>query len=180
MCDICGQEHQVLPMDIEAPYPADYYGVPPQEREERIFFTPDVCIIDNKVFILRGVLPLPVIGLEQDFRWGIWAIVEESEFARYVKQGDMTDVTNELPFPGVLSGGVPGLRETDLATVAVHVRPGGKRPLFQAVEKDSLLWTMQNEGVPLQYVHDRAFSIEQARKSKRERKTVRRVPVSES
>ena len=159
VCEVCGQEHEGIPMDIEAIYPAEYLAVPPEERDKRLLFSPDFCVIDNEQFIIRGVLPVPVKENDQEFRWGVWAIVDESDFKRYLELWDAPDQDQEPPFSGKLSGGVPRHPETDLLPVSVHLISPDQRPTFKVTVEDHPFWVMQQDGVTLQYVHDEVFGL---------------------
>ncbi len=88
-CSICGKEHNALPLDMAYHRPADYFKVPRAECADRIWFdaetNPDLCVIDNFRFYIRGVLAVPIQNVADEFRWGTWAEVEEQNFNRYLE-----------------------------------------------------------------------------------------------
>jgi hypothetical protein len=57
-------------------------GIPEDELLRRVVFTVDQCIVDERNFYLRGRIPVPVLGQEQPFIWGVWASVSQKDFIR--------------------------------------------------------------------------------------------------
>lgn len=152
-CSYCGQYHDELPANIEYEHPAEYYAVPAAERHERVQVHPDYHIIDNETFVIRGVLPMTVQGSEEEFGWGVWAIIKEESFRRYMELRDSPDADLEPPFPGLLSGGIGFYPESDLLMVAVYLQAGGQPPLFRVVSKEHPLYIDQQQGIPMEKVH---------------------------
>ena len=152
-CSVCGQVHPGLPMDLAYQRPADYFKVPAAERARRVKLTSDLCVIDETEFYIRGVLALPVKDSTDEFRWGVWARVEASDFARYVELYDVEVVDDEPPFHGRLSGGIKSYPGSDMLEVTVHLQSGGQRPLFVVVDKAHPLGSDQAEGISMERVH---------------------------
>ena len=65
-CSICNAIHDEVPMDIAYARPEHYFEIPQAERDQRAWFNDDsnadVCVIDQRVFLVRCVLPVPVEG----------------------------------------------------------------------------------------------------------------------
>jgi hypothetical protein len=152
-CDICGKTHNGLPMDMSHKNPADYFEVPPSEREKRIQKTDDVCVIDDKEFYIRGILPLPVIDSTDEFRWGVWARVEEQDFKTYLKYWDGNIPENLLPLSGHLSGGMKDYPESDMLPVEIHLQSGNQRPVFRVLSDKTQLGFDQQKGISMAKVH---------------------------
>src|SRR6266545_2498135 len=114
-CALCDAEHDELPMDIAYARPQHYFEIPEDERAARVRFdnetNADVCVIDGEAFLIRCALPIPVDGGEE-FRHGIWVVVEESAFRKYVTFDG--DGSNEPPFEGRLASEIPGYPSTFL------------------------------------------------------------------
>jgi hypothetical protein len=138
-CEICGQFHDELPMVIAYKHPADYFGVPPGDLATRVKYTEDVCMIDEQAFFIRGVLEVPIRDTNDHFEWGVWAEVSEQDFRRYFDLWDADGVEAEPPFDGRLSGGISYYADSDQLAVRVHLRSGGKRPLFYVVSDQHAL-----------------------------------------
>jgi hypothetical protein len=84
-CEVCGQEHGSLPLDLGYEYPADYFRISESERERRIVFNGDLCSIDRKEHYARGILALPIKDSDQEFRWGVWARIHSDNLKRYLE-----------------------------------------------------------------------------------------------
>jgi len=80
-CECCGKFHDAENMDISYKKPFSYFQVSEEDRERRINHeSDDFLVIDNEIFVVRGVLPIPVHD-HDEFCWGIWAQVDEQTFA---------------------------------------------------------------------------------------------------
>ncbi|MFN8439226.1 MAG: DUF2199 domain-containing protein [Caldilineaceae bacterium] len=152
-CGICGKIHGGLPMDMAYKNPANYFKIPPNERAKRIKITDDVCVIDNNEFYIRGVLPIPVIDSDKDFRWGTWARVEEGDFKTYLKYWDGNIPENFPPLIGYLSGGLKDYPESDMISVEIYLQSGNQRPFFKVLSSESSLGVDQEKGITMEKVH---------------------------
>lgn len=152
-CSICGKVHDAWPMDISYSKPADYYKVPLGEREARIKFTTDLCSIDNTDFYIRGILALPVMGCSDEFRWGLWARVEEHHFKRYVELWNGNIPEGEPAFVGYLSGRIKYYADSDMLEVMVHLQSGNQRPRFEVVADRHPLGIDQRNGISIEQAH---------------------------
>ena len=157
ICSICGKDHPAIPRDMAYKRPGDYFDIPADEREKRVWFdaemNPDLCVIDGSKFYLRGVLALPVKGEEDEFRWGTWVQVEKKDFRRYYELWNETDVSNETTFRGLLSGGVRDFEDSDGLEVIVELQSDNQRPRLNVVTPDHPLAIAQREGVTLKDIH---------------------------
>jgi hypothetical protein len=151
-CSVCGEIHDALP-EIGYLRPADYFEVPPDEREERIYLTEDICVIDNEHFLVRGVLPVPIKGTDAEWSWGVWAILFRRDFERYLELWDASEADEEPPFGGRLSGGVEAYPDSDGLKVGVYLQSGNQRPIFEVVSEDHPLGVAQREGVTMEQIH---------------------------
>ena len=55
ICGTCGKEHPSLPMDPAYRKPLDYFEIPEAQRAKQIFIDDDLCVIDDEMFLIRGV-----------------------------------------------------------------------------------------------------------------------------
>jgi len=156
-CSVCGKEHDSLPRDMAYHRPADYFEVPPDERDKRVWFdaerNPDLCVIDGSKFYLRGVLAVPIQGEIDEIRWGTWARVEEKDFRRFIDLWNETDVSDEPNFCGHLSGGVRDFADSDGLKVIIKLQSNKQRPRFQVVSETHPLAKAQRSGVTMEDVH---------------------------
>jgi hypothetical protein len=152
-CQFCGEEHDTLPMDIAFRRPEDYFKVPEPQRSRRIRESDDLCIIDDNVFLIRGILPIPVHDSEQDFVWGVWASVKRASFRRYQKLWNV-DGSGEPPFRGRLSAKFPGYPDTYRLEVDAYMGKASERPIFRLLPTDHPLYHEQTDGITMMRVHE--------------------------
>ena len=154
-CGICQEGHDELPRDIAYARPQHYFEIPQAERNERALFNDennaDVCVIDGTLFLVRAILPVPVEG-GNEFRHGVWVLVDEPGFRKYVTfEGDGSD---EPPLEGRLSSEVPGYPSTFLLPVEIQLGQPTERPSVRLKPGAHLFSTEQRTGITMARVHD--------------------------
>jgi hypothetical protein len=130
-CSRCGRVHEGQPRDWAFDAPDYWYGLPPGERWSRGQLSEDLCVIrddDGEHYFIRGVLPIPVVGSEDEFRYGVWTTLSEESFRRVIELWDDPKRTEEAPYFGWLSNSISGYPETlnlktNVRTVALDLRP---------------------------------------------------------
>lgn len=152
-CEVCGQFHDLSDMAIALQKPFHYFQIPEAERAARIKISEDVCSIDDEQFLIRGVMEMPLKGTTGTFDWGLWALVAEPDFRRYLQLWDAEIDPNEPPMGGILSGNPPGYPEANLTELSIYLRSGGLRPSFKVVDPHQRLATDQREGISLASLH---------------------------
>jgi hypothetical protein len=154
VCSVCGQVHDGLPLGIGHALPADYFAVPESQRERRVKATDDYCIIDGKEFYIRGVLPVPIAELNDEFRFGLWTRIGKRDFDRYLEAWE-NDVPKDEPIIiGYLSGGTKAYTASDQTAVTVYLQNGNQRPRFFTVSDDHPLGKEQRQGLTMKRVHE--------------------------
>ena len=145
-CSLCSELHEGLPdWGCDAP---DYYrGIPDAERERRGRLNADLCIVDDEHFFIRGVLLVPIIGVEQSFGWGVWTTLSECNFHRYCDLWEVDDMSGERPYFGWFSNQLPFYPDTRNLKVDVHLQPSGSRPLLRLQSADHPLVADQRDGI---------------------------------
>jgi hypothetical protein len=152
-CAVCGQFHDELPMDLATSKPASSVAVPETERADRVYLTDDICVIDDREFFIRGVLPLPVRDTEESFHWGLWARVEQRDFTNYLDRWGRDEEAATPPFSGWLDGGVKHYPGSDTLEVLLQPRGNNQRPVFTVVPDDHPLGIDQRHGIDMAKVH---------------------------
>jgi hypothetical protein len=152
-CGTCGKLHDHLPMDIGYRRPEPYFAVPEEERARRIYETDDLCVIDGKTFMIRGVLYLPISGGDQQFGWGVWAVVSEQDFQRYLDAWDHDTEDDVPPFTGRLASAIPGYPGSDQVDLDIRLQSGGQRPRFTVRSETHPLGVDQRTGITLAKAH---------------------------
>ena len=152
-CDYCDEAHGELPMDIAYKRPYHYFLIPEEEVEKRVRINDDLCVIDEEICLIRGLLPIPVAGSERDFKWGVWAIISKEDFARYLELWDV-DYPDIEPFIGMLSCEPPGYEGILNARVEIRIGKASHRPEFRLQEIDHLMYREQQAGIDRQRMHE--------------------------
>lgn len=135
------------PRDIAFALPKHLCLVPREQRAERAQWTTDLCVIDDRDFLIRGVLALPIPDEQGEFTWGVWARIAQSDFERYVDAWE-NDAELQIPlFTGQLSGGIEPYVDADRLDVVVHLQGGGLRPRFVVVSDRHPLGLDQRFGI---------------------------------
>lgn len=151
-CATCGVEHG-WPFDLAAakpdPWPhAEEYEPNAALRMDGDFLSEDFCILGGKYFLIRCVLPIPVIGVEDDFGFGCWSTLSRENFDKYVDGFDSGEYADMGPWTGwlcnQLENFIPG---TDPLAVWVQPRPDRQRPLLWVQDDDHPLAIAQEEGL---------------------------------
>ncbi len=158
-CKTCGQYHDELPMEFGAEAPALYDTIPEEEREARCDLTPDLCVIDEEHFFIRGCLDIPVINGDGPFVWGVWASLSKTSFQRTSEIWEQGGRESEPPFFGWLSTALPLYPETLHLKTHVHTQPLGQRPFIELEPTDHPLAVEQREGITMDRVREIAEAL---------------------
>ena len=128
-CSVCGEEHDGPPLVYDTDAPAYWYGLPPEEREERAELTSDRYVIDGRHFFPRGNLKNPILDPQEKLVWGVWVCV------------------SELPYFGRIDTALPGYPETVSIKSRLRTRPVGLRPLVELPPTEHPLSREQQDGI---------------------------------
>jgi len=153
-CGVCDRLHDHLPRDIGYRRPELYFSVPAAERADRVEENDDLCIIDGSIFLIRGVLYLPIPDSDEQFGWGIWVSVSEADYYGYLDAWDNDTEDATPPFVGQVASAItpyPGAAGLD---VMVKLQSGGSRPTFTVISDTHPLGIDQRQGVSEAKAHD--------------------------
>ncbi len=160
-CSCCGEFHEDLPLDYGARFPAYYFEVPAEEREERILVNDDICVVDNEFFFIRGCIEIPILEMDDYFVWGVWCSLSEKSFNRVMELSDAEDVENEPPFFGWLNTSLPidVYPETLNLKTNVYLKNNNLRPFVQLQATEHPLAIEQQNGITIDRLHEIAGII---------------------
>ncbi|MDF7811579.1 DUF2199 domain-containing protein [Hymenobacter sp. YC55] len=153
-CSRCGEFHALLPLCFGAEYPDYYFGVPPQDRESRIEYNRDWCVVDEAHFFVRARIEIPIIDSEEVFCWNIWTSLSEKNFLRAHEVWTNPERVNEPPYFGWLQTVVPGYPATLNIKTTVHTQQIGTIPRVKVFEEKHPLTLEQQEGITWQRVKE--------------------------
>ena len=153
-CGRCGQEHEGLPHDWAWDKPIYWEG--PRSADDAL--TSDLCRWTDEAgevsYFVRGVLTIPVVDDEDDFRYGVWSSLSERSYERVVELWEDPARVEEPPFFGWFSNSLPGYPETLNLPLDVVAQPDDLRPELVLHEGDHPLIREQRDGITLERVRE--------------------------
>jgi hypothetical protein len=150
-CAQCGREHEELEPGFRRPDAV--FAVPEEERAERVRQSDDLTSIDDAVFFLRAVAPIPVHGRNEPYQWGFWAKVSKANFEEYLRYFDTDPPLDHPGFPATLANQSTGQRPTLGLPVHVQLNRGRARPSLMLLDASHPLTCEQEQGVSETVVH---------------------------
>ncbi|MFY2822717.1 DUF2199 domain-containing protein [Ruegeria sp. MALMAid1280] len=81
-CVCCGLPQRGTP-SFGYDMPIEVFDIPESERPERVWLDPDVCVIDDKKFFVKGLLDIPIQGVKEPLSWGLWVTQTQAELEAY-------------------------------------------------------------------------------------------------
>lgn len=165
ICDCCGVDLGEIPTDFGFRRPVPFFMVPEAERAERVKANDDLCMIDGKLFYVRGIMTVPIVDGEPgaSFGWGLWAAVSERSFWRYRELWDV-DGSAEPPFRGLMAVSPIGYPNALDAEVRVQLRAASERPAILPAAYDHPLFVEQRDGISVKRWHQIVATIRAAQR----------------
>jgi hypothetical protein len=154
-CRCCGKQFNTLQLDIMYNAPDHWVAIPEAERKGKI--DDDVCFLhhnDGMDIYLRGVIEIPIVGLNENFRWGVWVSLSEESFRRALDLWTADVIEDEPPKFGWLSNNIDIYPNTLNLATHVHLRPGKLRPAIELEPTDHPLAIEQRRGITLARVEE--------------------------
>jgi hypothetical protein len=153
-CACCGKSMTGLPMDLAFREPGGWLDLSAEVRA-RSSLTNEFCRMDHGDGVvdrfIRCLLRIPVVGLGDDFRFGVWMSVSEASWNIYDAGFDSGVYERDGCF-GYLGHTIPDFPDSYLLHADVCFREGQDRPLVTLHDADHALVHAQREGVPLSQV----------------------------
>jgi hypothetical protein len=125
VCPTCGKSHDGLQRNFAWKLPDVVWAIPAEQREAAAKCTSDLCQYGERYFI-RCILPVPLLGADDPFNWGVWAEVERPTFERYLEIYEM-DAESEPHRLGRVANAIPGYPEISEA-MEIHFGKSTERP----------------------------------------------------
>jgi hypothetical protein len=154
-CGICDRIHDSIPMDIAFGKPDPFFDVPESERKDRVWIdsdhNADLCVIDSTQFYVRSVLPIPVNDGNYQFRFGVWVLVDQDFFVKYIENKE--EELRDCVFDAQLATKVPGFKDTRGMKAELKVIRLSDRPLVILSETRHQLGDEQKKGITMERVH---------------------------
>ena len=148
-CEICGIEHQDIPscFGVEAPWRG---LVPDHEFDARVELTADQCVVDEKIFFIRGHIEIPIQGTAEPLSFSVWSSLSEQSFIHMCRRWDASDRGEDPTYFGWLCSSIPVYPSTIHLKVSVQSRSPGLTPLFTVEPTEHPLAIDQESGITVQ------------------------------
>lgn len=156
-CRSCGREHRGL-FDLAAFAPAHWTGPEAYElnsalRRDGDFLSEDFCVLGGEHFFVRGVLSLPVHGLDEDFGFGCWSTLSRAHFDAYVESFDEDGPAPAEPWTGWFSNTLKPYADSVNQPCRVHLGSAGRtRPSLVLADPDHPLARAAAEGIEIEHL----------------------------
>jgi hypothetical protein len=115
--------------------------------------TEDFCISERSFFV-RTVLPIPLIGSDETFAYGVWSTLSEKNFWKYVETFDSGQQDDLGPWFGWFAHRLKGYPDTANLRCQVHPRSGGQRPRLELEPTDHPLSLESRAGISFERLLD--------------------------
>ncbi|XUU60901.1 DUF2199 domain-containing protein [Erythrobacter sp. HA6-11] len=151
-CASCDEDHG-WPFDLAADCPDVWPHEVQYEHNSALrldgdFLSEDFCVLEGKYFMVRAVLPIPVIGLQGDFAFGCWSTLSRANFDKYIDGFDSGEYADMGPWDGWLMNRLASFNE-EPDPLLLEVRPSldRMRPKLWVVDEDHPLGIAQRSGI---------------------------------
>lgn len=151
-CPCCGKRFDDMPLDIAFKRPDPFLRLSEDERTARALADDDYCMIDGRLFFIRGYLPVPIHDLDDVFGWGFWCKVSENDLKRSAAFSNGTCAQVE-PFVGHLANSAAAYDDLEGLMVEVHTTEPDQRPTLFVRPCDHPLHHEQEHGITIARVH---------------------------
>lgn len=158
ICPTCGVAHSEIPtcFNWEAPWRS---LVPEAEFQQRVLMSADVCVIDEKIFLLRGHIEIPVLDIGESASFSVWTSLSEASYMHLGKRWEAPDRANDPPYFGWLCTQIPVYPSTLHLKLSVQSREPGLVPLFTVEPTEHPLAVDQHRGITSARWHELARAL---------------------
>ena len=117
------------------------------KKRRKTFLDSDFCAIEDHDFFVRGVIHLPIVGVGETFRWGVWGSLSRQNFETLLKMNDDPKRTKLPAMFSWLSNNIPEYPDTLNLKMYAHIQEPGERPQFFLEPTDHLLAQEYHHGI---------------------------------
>jgi hypothetical protein len=146
-CSQCGEEHSIEDMELTFLRPDDVASLSEEERGCKVQESGDRCIVEDKQFFIRALLPLPVFGREEPYCIGLWVEVEKTAFERIYELWSEPDQASEPPFSAKIANTIPILPNTVGLSAFLYLTGPSTRPNVVLSHEEHTLCIEQKIGI---------------------------------
>lgn len=150
-CPCCGQTFGgVFDIGYDHPDPWPHGNLMDTDKDILVVgehkLSSDLCVFDGGYYI-RCTLPLPILGTDQTFSYGVWGSVKDENYDAYISAWQKDDYS---VFPGCfacLMNDLPGWPSEDWLPCDLETGESSDRPVLWVHEDKHPLATAQREGI---------------------------------
>lgn len=155
-CHSCKLEHEGM-FDLGAPAPWHWEGQAPVQpnaalRLDGDFLSPDLCVIGGRDYFVRGLLFIPVIGLDDCFAFGCWSTLSRASFEHYVAHPEGIELAE--PWTGWFSNEFAPFLGTVNLPCWVMPQRNSDRPEVWLDDEEHPLSIAQRDGITAEQLLD--------------------------
>jgi hypothetical protein len=121
------------------------------------FLDEDYCAIEDRDFFVRGVIDLPIIGTNDNFRWGVWGSLSRESFEMLIRMHDDPKRTELPTMFSWLSTKIPEYPDTLNLKMHANIQDPGWRPFFELEPSDHPLSMEYYQGISPERVKEIMF-----------------------
>jgi len=148
-----------MPLSFGGDFPASYFNVAPEEREQRIELAESLCVIDKALFFHRGRITIPIVDHNEDLVFDVWTSISEANF---IKRNDLWSDPNRIkqdPYFGWLQSTIPTYDGTLNIKTLAYEQEVGFIPSIKVIEENHPLKIDQENGITLKIATEKVESI---------------------
>jgi hypothetical protein len=146
-CSVCGRLHSRAESELYFQRPDIVHALSDEERQRRCFQNADLCVLDDKQYFVRGLLPLPVAGRTRPYRIGVWAEVAREVFDRIRELWTDPSQTSEPRMSACLANRLPLQPDTLGLRMEIQLTGPTTRPEFFLEAMEHPLYGEQTRGI---------------------------------
>ncbi|HEY8407408.1 MAG TPA: DUF2199 domain-containing protein [Gaiellaceae bacterium] len=85
VCSVCGEHHDQRLLDVRLALPHAIHLLDVDARTRRAWLADDFAVLDDERFFVRGLLELPIPGIDDRFAYGSWVEVSMQDFQELMR-----------------------------------------------------------------------------------------------
>jgi hypothetical protein len=133
--------------------------VPEAEFKERVLLSGDQCVIDEKIFLLRGHIEIPILDAPEQAAFSVWTSLSQTSFMHAFTRWEAPDRANDPPYFGWMCSEIAVYPSTLHLKLSVQSRELGMVPLFTVEPTEHPLARDQHGGITLARWHALARAL---------------------
>jgi hypothetical protein len=157
VCSVCGEHHDERLLDIRLGLPHDIHVLDDDARARRAWLADDFAVLDDERFFVRGLLELPIPGLDDRFAYGTWVEVSSGDFQELLRHWH-----DEEQFPAVecaLANELEPFRDTTGLRATLHATALDKLPTVELADAAHELVRAQRAGITVDRSDELAAAV---------------------